>query len=156
MVVCLLSAVTGLMAQMRAPTSPSDSVVFRGFSAHLDIASPWMGIAVDKGVITGEIQFDVNLRNKFFPIVEVGYAAIEHVADNGATYRAGAPFWRLGLNYNVLKTTREDGSEKLHRHYPFTLVLYLRQRNSTFLAQHPTQCGHAFLQTVVWQNYRPF
>lgn len=124
MVVCLLSAVTGLMAQMRAPTSPSDSVVFRGFSAHLDIASPLMGIAVDKGVITGEIQFDVNLRNKFFPIVEVGYAAIEHVADNGATYRAGAPFWRLGLNYNVLKTKREDGSEKLNRHYPFVGLRY--------------------------------
>ena len=122
---CGLWLVAGtLVGQPREPKSPSDSVLFRGFSVHLDIASPLMGIAVDKGVITGELQFDVNLRNKFFPIVELGYASVDHTADNGARYRAGVPFWRLGLNYNVLKTKREDGTEKLNRHYPFVGLRY--------------------------------
>lgn len=111
-------------AQRRtADKAPTDSVVFRGFSAHLDVASPLMGIAVDRGVVTGEAQIDVNLLNKFFPIVEIGYASANVTAENASVYRASAPFWRIGLNYNFLKTKKKN-VEKLNRNYPFIGLRY--------------------------------
>ncbi len=112
------------IGQEQPAQKAKDSLLVRGFSAHLDIASPLMGIAVDKNIITAEIQADINLLNKFFPIVELGYASVNHVADNGAIYRAQAPFWRIGLNYNILKTKKDNGAEKLNRHYPFVGVRY--------------------------------
>ncbi len=103
--------------------APTDSVVFRGFSAHLDIASPLMGIIVDRGVITGEAQFDINLLNKFFPIVEFGYASVNVTSDNASNYRTSAPFWRIGFNYNFLKT-KKNKVELLNRNYPFIGLRY--------------------------------
>lgn len=113
-----------LYAQRRiVEKAPTDSVVFRGFSAHLDVASPLMGIVVNKGVVTGEAQFDVNLLNKFFPIVEIGYASAAVTAENASVYRVSAPFWRIGLNYNFLKT-KKNNVEKLNRNYPFIGLRY--------------------------------
>lgn len=121
----LLILVAPLHAQKQrtAEKAPTDSVIFRGFSAHLDIASPLMGIVIDKGVITGEAQFDINLRNKFFPIFEIGYATANVTADNATNYRASAPFWRIGINYNFLKT-KKNNAKKLNRNYPFIGLRY--------------------------------
>ena len=45
---------------------------------------------------------DVNLKNRFFPIVELGYGGTDAWNDNGTHYKSNAPYFRIGMNYNAL------------------------------------------------------
>jgi hypothetical protein len=96
----------------------------RGFSLHADIASPFMGIIINKNTKTFEIQADINLYDKIFPIVEAGCGSIGTGSASGSFYRTAAPFFRLGLNYNLLKNVTKDGEPKIIKSYPFAGVRY--------------------------------
>ncbi len=111
--------------------TPNDSVkkhkvdtVFCGWSAHVDIASPLLGMTVDKSVITAEAVIDVNLFNKIFPVVEVGYGRVATHALNDASYAASAPFWRIGLNYNIMRRFDDKGNARPTQNYPFVGLRY--------------------------------
>lgn len=52
--------------------------------------------------LSSEIAVDVNLKNRFFPIVELGYGKTDTSNDNGTTYKTSAPYLRIGLDYNIL------------------------------------------------------
>jgi hypothetical protein len=48
------------------------------------------------------VVVDVNLKNTFFPVAEVGFSHIDAWNDYGTHYKSSAPFFRLGIDYNVL------------------------------------------------------
>lgn len=98
--------------------------IFRGFSLHADIASPFMGIITHKSVKTFEIQADINLFDKIFPTLEGGFGSINATLENGNSYKTAAPFFRIGLNYNLLKNVTKDGTPKIIRSYPFVGLRY--------------------------------
>ena len=50
---------------------------------------------------SGEVQIDVNLKNRFFPVVEAGYAQTETASEYGTLYKSRGPYFRLGLNYKI-------------------------------------------------------
>jgi len=127
MMFALLVCTTGVaFAQNEEPKVPqkkTESSLY-GYSAHLDIASPIMGLAIDPGILTGEVSVDFNFLNRFFPILELGYASINSQASNGSTYFAKAPFGRLGVNFNLLGTTDKEGNLKPNRNYAYLGVRY--------------------------------
>lgn len=97
---------------------------FRGFSVNFDIASPFMGLVFDKNVVNVEAFADVNLYNIFFPVFEIGYGSIDQTIVNGANYSASAPFWRIGMDFNIIgvpDTKYEIGHLK---HYAYAGVRY--------------------------------
>jgi len=96
----------------------------RGFSLHADIASPIMGIASNKSIKTFEIQGDINLYNKFFPVLEIGYGEINTTLRYGQSYQSSAPFFRIGLNYNLLRNTDKEGKPRVVHSYPFIGLRY--------------------------------
>ena len=55
-----------------------------------------------------EAALRVNLRNKYFPIVEIGYgkADSENVM-TGMSYKTKAPYGRIGLDFNLVKNKRD-------------------------------------------------
>ncbi len=126
LILLLCSVAVVSLAQVKvAPKSQKDSkLTYNGWSAHADIASPLMGLAVNKGVLTGEAGVDVNLSNRFFPTLEMGYGAVNAQVTNGSTYSAAAPFGRLGMNFNLLKTKDKEGNMKLHRNYAYLGLRY--------------------------------
>lgn len=97
--------------------------IFRGVSAHIDIASPVMGYVTDKSIRTLEGSFDVNLLHRFFPIVEFGFGTINRQLENGASYRANAPFLRMGMNFNLLNQ-RKNKRDRSTEHYAFLGLRY--------------------------------
>lgn len=97
--------------------------VFRGVSLHADAASPLMGLAYGN-VINIELQADVNLYRRVYPIFEAGFSSVRHTASSGATYSTTAPFFRLGINYGLLKPFKDDGSSRSVKSYPFAGVRY--------------------------------
>ncbi len=51
--------------------------------------------------ISTEVGVEVNLLNRFFPVVEVGYGSIDTTHDEtDIHYKAAAPYFRVGMNYN--------------------------------------------------------
>ena len=50
-----------------------------------------------------EVSAEVNLKNRYFPIIEIGYGSIETTdEETDIYYKTSAPYFRIGMNYNVL------------------------------------------------------
>ena len=49
-----------------------------------------------------EASVQLNLKNRFFPIVELGYGSIETThEETDIFYKTSAPYFRIGMDYNV-------------------------------------------------------
>jgi hypothetical protein len=97
---------------------------YRGFSVHADIASPFMEKLQNKNALSFEFQADVNLFDKIFPILEVGFGSINNTLKSESSYKTSSPFFRIGLNYNLMKNVNKDGTPKIIRSYPFLGLRY--------------------------------
>lgn len=51
--------------------------------------------------VGSEVSVDVSLKNRFFPVAEIGYASID-TEENGVSYKSAAPYFRIGMNYNTM------------------------------------------------------
>lgn len=48
-----------------------------------------------------EVSAELNLKNRFFPVVEVGYGSTDTTDDDkDIHYKVAAPYFRIGMNYN--------------------------------------------------------
>lgn len=97
--------------------------VFRGVSVVVDAASPLMGIAYGD-VVNVEAQVGVNLYRRLYPVFEVGFASVRKVSTEEAVYSSHSPFFRVGLDFGLLKPFKDDGSWRSVRSYPFVGVRY--------------------------------
>lgn len=52
--------------------------------------------------LSGGIAVEANLKNKYFPVIEVGYGTTDAYSDRGTHYKSGAPYFRIGMNYNTM------------------------------------------------------
>lgn len=53
--------------------------------------------------ISGEVAAELNLKNRYMPIVEVGYGNSNTTDDDKSIhYQTSAPYFRVGMNYNFL------------------------------------------------------
>ncbi len=97
--------------------------VFRGLSVHADIGSPIISL-LGGYTRSYEVQLDVNLYRRLYPIFEMGYATAKKEAVSGIVYDTKALFFRVGLNYGLLKPFRDDGSVRSVKCYPFVGLRY--------------------------------
>ena len=68
--------------------------------------------------LSSEVAVDVNLKNRFFPIVELGYGSTDAWNDNGTNYKSNAPYFRIGMNYNALyKKKKRDEAIKANNQF---------------------------------------
>lgn len=75
--------------------------LYNGLSVGLDL---WgLGSkALGGDNLSTEITVDVNLKQRFFPLIELGYANSDQWGDDGVHYKTSAPYVRIGLDYNTL------------------------------------------------------
>lgn len=79
----------------------SEQPLYQGCWVNMDI-SGIAGKILGSDVTSTEVGFEVNLKNRFFPVIELGYSDINTTDDEtNIHYKATAPYFRLGLNYNV-------------------------------------------------------
>lgn len=95
--------------------------LYNGVSVGLDL---WgLGSKAFGGdFLSTEVSVDVNLKNRFFPIAEIGYGLTDAWNDNGIHYKSNAPYFRVGMDYNALYN-------KQHGHM---LLVGLRYAASSF------------------------
>ncbi len=102
--VSLLFALSSHAQQLSLPEmEPGDSIpLFNGFAISVDLVGPIQRLVSDYGQFEAALR--VNLRDRYFPIVEVGLGNAKH--DDVVTqfsYKSTAPYFRLGMDYNLLK-----------------------------------------------------
>lgn len=74
--------------------------------------------------LSTEVSVDVNLKHRFFPVVEFGYGTTDATNDNGIHYKSSAPFGRIGLNYNTMYKKKSDSFLYVGLRYGFTAFKY--------------------------------
>lgn len=100
-----------------------EQTFFQGFSLTVDLVQPVMMQFSDFGGVEAALR--INLKNTFFPVVELGYSDGEKTDDNTAiTYAVSAPFLRAGLDINMLRDKWQDNKLFVGLRYGFTTFSY--------------------------------
>ena len=120
---CLaLTSASARKVQLRrlAFFEPDTVPVLRGFAVSFDLAGAALMSLSDWGQYEGALR--VNLQDKYFPIVELGYGKASHEDDvvTGITYRTKAPYGRIGMDFNLLKDKHQPNRLYAGFRYAFT------------------------------------
>lgn len=98
-----------------------DSIpLFRGFSVSFDLVGPAMLMFSDHGEIEGALR--INLHDQWFPVVEIGVGKANHKKDEVTeiVYKTTAPYFRLGIDLNLLKNKHQSNRLYGGIRYAFT------------------------------------
>ena len=108
-------------AQMKMFRLEKDSIpLFRGFSVSFDLVGPAMLMLSDHGEYEGALR--INLHDQWFPIFEAGLGKANHENDEvtGITYKTTAPYFRIGMDWNILKNKHQSNRMYAGFRYAFT------------------------------------
>ncbi len=99
--IALMISVGSLGAQAKTQAHPQEKA-FQGIYLSGDVFGYIYPFFMKDKFYSTEAALAVNLKNRFFPVAEVGYGhsnMVSHLYDIG--YRTQAPYYRIGLDYNV-------------------------------------------------------
>lgn len=72
-----------------------------------------------------EAALRVNLKGRYFPIIELGIGTASHEDDvTGIHYESSAPYGRIGCDFNVMKNKHDDYRIYVGARYAFTSFKY--------------------------------
>lgn len=119
----LLLAIAALpsQAQLKMFRMENDSIpLFRGFSLSFDLVGPAMLMLSDHGEIGGALR--LNLHDQWFPVFETGIGRARHENDEvtAITYKTTAPYFRIGMDWNILRRKHQDNRMYAGFRYAFT------------------------------------
>lgn len=112
-------------AQQKDIVAPAGDTIptFRGLAVSVDAVGPIQKAVGSYGQIEAALR--VNLKDKWFPIVEIGYGKAD--ADDAAsrlTYKTSAPYARIGIDFNVLRNKHDAYRLYAGGRYAFTSFKY--------------------------------
>ena len=144
-VVSIVVLMTGssAYAQNNKITNPADTMpLLKGMQISVDIAGPIIMQLSDYGEYEAALR--LNLKNKYFPIFELGYGMAEHLNDEvtGTSYETSAPYFRIGCDLNLLKNKNSENHFYGGIRYAFTTYKVDMSRNE--------------MQDPVWGNMASF
>ena len=108
-------------AQLKMFSVENDSVpFFRGFAVSFDLVGPAMLILGDHGEYEAALR--INLHDQWFPIFEAGIGKANHDKDDVTeiTYKTTAPYFRVGMDWNILKNKHQANRMYAGFRYAFT------------------------------------
>ena len=130
----LLIAVTTATAQSR-----KDATADKKLTAQKDTVAFFRGVAVSADVVgLAQLAFSdygqyeaalrINLKDRYFPVFELGYGTAD--SDNPTTnlkYKTSAPYWRVGMDFNIAKNKHDAyrvyaGARYAMTYYKFDVV----------------------------------
>ncbi len=104
-------------------TAEPELTFFQGFTLSADVIGPIMYLAGDYGTVEGALR--VNLKNTYFPIVEIGYAMCDATNENtDIVYKTSAPYFRIGCDVNMLKNKFQDNRLYVGLRYGYSKFNY--------------------------------
>ncbi len=121
--VSLLLAIVALpsQAQLKMFRMENDSIpLFRGFTLSFDLVGAAMLMFGDHGEIGGALR--VNLHDQWFAVFETGIGRARHEKDSVTyiTYKTTAPYFRIGMDWNILRRKHQANRLYVGFRYAFT------------------------------------
>ena len=82
------------------------TALFKGFAVSVDVVGLGQKLLGDYGQYEAALR--LNLKDKYFPIVELGYGECNHTDDaTDINYKTKAPYGKIGIDFNVLKNKHD-------------------------------------------------
>lgn len=105
LVLSLLLAVSAMSMQAQGFLKYQRDTIplFRGFAVSFDLVGAAQMMLSDHGQYEAALR--LNLHDQYFPIVELGVGSANHEDDEatGLSYKTRAPYFRLGVDFNIMK-----------------------------------------------------
>ena len=118
---CSLLPAMQTAAQKRPRVAePDTTALFRGLSLSVDLFGAAQRQLSDYGQY--EAALHVNLKDRYFPVLEMGVGDSDHEDDavTGLSTKARAPYGRIGCDFNVMKNKHDDYRIYIGLRYAFT------------------------------------
>ncbi len=85
-------------------TEKKDSIQFlQGIWIEADVAPLIQTALINKNIYSAQGNIQVNLKNKYFPVIELGYAGAEKTAPNNIRFDTQGVFGKAGVDLSMLK-----------------------------------------------------
>lgn len=122
--VFMLAVCTTVSAQGKTNADKEGEVaLFKGFAVSVDLVGPVQMMISDYGQYEAALR--LNLRNKYFPIVEVGLGKADYTDDaTDISYKTSAPYARIGIDFNLLKDKKDIYRLYAGARYAYTTFEY--------------------------------
>ena len=125
-----------------ANKAANDSVpLFCGFAVSADLVGPVQMLIGDYGQYEAALR--INLKDRYFPIVELGIGKADHDDDvTNIKYKTSAPYFKIGADFNLLKNKHDVYRLYAGARYAFTSYKY--------------DLSHPGMKDPVWGNTAPY
>ena len=119
-IISLLLLPSDANAQVKKFLQIADSTAwFQGVEVSADLVGLAMKTLGDYGQF--EAGMRVNLKDRFFPAVELGYGMCDHTDDaTNIHYKTNAPYAKVGIDFNLLKNKHDVNRIYAGVRYAFT------------------------------------
>ena len=116
----LVVGIEGSQAQKIFRMEKDSIAFFRGFALSFDLVGPARMMLGDTGEYEGALR--INLHDQWFPIFEMGIGRANHEDDENThiTYKTTAPYFRVGMDWNIMKNKHADNRLYAGFRYAFT------------------------------------
>ena len=93
---CLFLLTSSLGAANKKIVKPTKIPLYQGVTVGVEVLQPALGLLSKQSGLSGKI--DLNLRNNYFPTLEIGHAVLDRTAENGTQGLANGTYFKLGVN----------------------------------------------------------
>jgi hypothetical protein len=147
----LLAALLFLSMHLAAADKKKEPVVdvptYQGICVGVELGKPLMGLlSNDKGY---SVKADVNLKNTWFPTLEVGYSRYDQTAESGTQCLASGNYVKVGVNKSLSYLgNKAENMFYAGAHYGFSSFKYTLNN----LSWYPNYWGDNTLTNLVDQQ----
>lgn len=117
----LSASAQGLKQQVERPDTTR---FFRGLQVMADVVGPIQLAVSDYGQYEAALR--INLKDKYFPVFELGYGTANHEDDpvTHVAYKTSAPYGKVGMDFNIMKNKHDIYRVYVGARYAFTTFRY--------------------------------
>lgn len=117
----LSASAQGLKQQTERPDTTR---FFRGLQVMADVVGPIQLAVSDYGQYEAALR--INLKDKYFPVFELGYGTANHEDDpvTHVVYKTSAPYGKVGMDFNIMKNKHDIYRVYIGARYAFTTFKY--------------------------------
>jgi len=114
---------TAMKAEKRNESKPDTTALFQGVAVSADLVGAGQLWLTDYGQYEGALR--INLKDKYFPIVEIGYAICDTEDETTLNrYKTKGPYGRIGCDVNILKDKHDIYRLYVGARYAYALYKY--------------------------------
>ena len=98
---------------------PDTTAWFQGVEVSAELVGAVMKALSDQGQYEAAVR--INLKDRFFPVVELGYGMCDHLEKTtDITYKTKAPYGKIGIDFNVMRNKHDDYRLYVGARYAYT------------------------------------